>query len=333
MTADPASAGPAGAHIVIAEFMDAPAVARLRSDPRVARLSVEPTLVDDPARLLALAATADVLIVRNRTQVRGQLLAALQRCRIIGRLGVGLDNIDTEACAARGIAVLPATGANAASVAEYVVGSAWWLLRSGGGAGCTGGLGPAGSNAGIVAGGWPRAAFGLGREIGGRTLGLVGFGSIGRATARLAQGMGLVVVAHDPALADNDPVWAATDVRPLTLDALCAQADVISLHLPLLPATRLLFDAARLARCKAGAVLINSARGGIVDDAAVVAALKAGRLGGAALDVFETEPPQQPQRYADCPNLLLTPHIAGLTQEANERVSNLVAERVLQALG
>jgi (S)-sulfolactate dehydrogenase len=305
--------------IVITEFMDERAVAQLAAAHDVL---YDASLVDDPARLHAEAAGADAIVVRNRTQVRGELLAALVKCRVVGRLGVGLDNIDMPGCEARGIEVIPATGANALSVAEYVIASALLLLR-----------GAYRSSAEMAAGRWPRSALSSGREIGGKTLGLVGFGSIGQLTARLAQGVGMQVIAHDAMLADADPIFAQTGVACVGLDVLTARADVVSLHVPLVASTRHLFDAARIASMKAGAVLINSARGGVVDEAALAAALRNGRLGGAALDVFETEPVPAGSVLADCPNLLLTPHIAGLSGESNQRVSSLIAQRVLQALG
>ena len=304
--------------IVITEFMDEPAVAQLAAKHDVL---YDPALVDDAPRLLREAASAHAIVVRNRTQVRGELLVTLQQCRVVGRLGVGLDNIDVAACEARGMKVIPATGANALSVAEYVVGTAMLLLR-----------GAYQRSADVAAGNWPRTALSNGREVSGKTLGLVGFGSIGQLTARLAQGLGMTVVAFDAMLDAANPAFALTGVRCMTLDELTTAADVISLHVPLLESTRNLFDAQRIAAMKPGSVLINSARGGVVDEAALAAALKAGHLGGAAIDVFVVEPAPASNVWAGCPNLLLTPHIAGVTAEANERVSSLIAERVLQAL-
>jgi len=304
--------------IVISEFMDERAVARLRDAHDVL---YDPALVDDAARLHAEGAGADVLIVRNRTQVRGELLAALAKVRIVGRLGVGLDNIDVATCEARGIRVIPASGANALSVAEYVIATAMMLLR-----------GAYLSSADVASGAWPRGALGNGREVGGKTLGLVGFGSIGQLTARLAQGLGMDVIACDAVLAPEHPAFAASGSRSVTLAALCAQADVVSLHVPLVESTRRLFDAARIASMKRGAVLINTARGGVLDEAALAAALKSGHLGGAAIDVFENEPLPAGSVLAGCPNLVLTPHIAGVSAESNERVSSLIAQRVLEEL-
>ncbi len=306
------------ARVVITEFMDERAVAQLAA---VHDVLYDARLVDDAPRLLAEAARADAIVVRNRTQVRGDLLAALANCRVVGRLGVGLDNIDVAACEARGLQVIPATGANALSVAEYVVGTALLLLR-----------GAYQSSAAVAQGQWPRNALSNGREAGGKLLGLIGFGSIGQLTARLAQGLGLRVIAHDALMAADHPAFAEHGAACVKLDALVASADVISLHVPLVDGTRGLFSAARIALMKPGSVLINTARGGIVDEVALAAALKSGHLGGAAIDVFGTEPLPVSSHFQDCPNLLLTPHIAGVTAEANERVSFLIADKMLEAL-
>ena len=278
-------------------------------------------LVDKPDALAAAACSADALVVRNRTQVRGALLAGARRLAVVGRLGVGLDNIDVPACEARGIEVIPATGANARAVAEYVVGTAMALLR-----------GAYASTAEVSAGRWPRAALSNGREVAGRTLGVVGFGGIGRLTARLGRAIGMRTIGCDAQIPADAAVWRDEGVAPRTCDALLAEADVVSLHVPLLPSTRNLIDARALAAMKPGTVLINTARGGVVDEAAVAAALRSGHLGGAALDVFDAEPLPAGSPLAGAPNLILTPHVAGVTAESNVRVSTMIAERVLAAL-
>lgn len=304
--------------IVITEFIDARALPPLIA---VHDVLYDAKLVDDMPRLLLEAARADAIVVRNRTQVRGPLLAALARCKVVGRLGVGLDNIDVPACEARGMCVIPATGANALSVAEYVITSALMLLR-----------GAYQSSAAVAAGRWPRQAMSNGLEIAGKTLGLVGFGSIGQLTAGLARGLGMSVIAFDALMDAAHPAFARSGVACVGLDELVSRADVVSLHVPLVDSTRGLFDAARLASMKRGAVLVNSARGGIVDEAALAAALKSGHLAGAAIDVFDHEPLPASAHFADCPNLLLTPHIAGVSAESNERVSFLIVDKVLEAL-
>lgn len=307
--------------VVISEFMDEAAIAA-----ELAGLDVvyDPGLVDRPEDLAAAAARADALIVRNRTQVRGALLDAARDLTVVGRLGVGLDNIDLPACRARGIAIYPATGANDGAVAEYVIASALLLLR-----------GAYGASAAVAAGAWPRNAL-MGREIAGKRLGLVGFGAIARETARRAAALGMAVAAHDPFVAADDPAWnpATGPVQSRALDALIAQSDVLSLHVPLTDRTRGLIDAAALARMPKGAILINAARGGVVDEAAVARALRSGHLGGAALDVFDREPLDAAAGavFADVPNLILTPHIAGVTQESNVRVSAVTAQAVRRHL-
>ncbi len=305
--------------IVITEFMDPPAVESLR----VAGFHVvyDPKLVEDAGQLQREVVDADAVIVRNRTQVRGELLAACAQARVIGRLGVGLDNIDVPACEARGIRVIPATGANALAVAEYVIASAMLLLR-----------GAYQSSAAVGNGTWPRAALSNGREAGGKTLGLVGFGGIGQLTARLAGGLGMRVIATDPALPADARVWRDLGVQRMAFDELLSAADVVSLHVPLTAQTKNMLSAERIACMKPGAVVINTARGGIADEAALVRAIRGGRLGGAAFDVFEPEPLPAGNVWADCPNVLLTPHIAGVTAESNTRVSTLIADEVARAL-
>jgi (S)-sulfolactate dehydrogenase len=304
--------------IVISEFMDEAAVASLRTSFDVV---YDPVLVDDPWRLMAAVSDADALIVRNRTQVRGDLLAACAKLRVVGRLGVGLDNIDVPACEARGMKVIPAAGANALAVAEYVVGTAMVLLR-----------GAYLSSRAVAAGQWPRAALSNGREISGTRLGLIGFGGIGRLTAGLARGLGMHVVAHDPMIPSDAPIWRQSGVQCASLEAILGGADVVSLHVPLTPGTANILSAERIARMKRGAIVINTARGGIVDEAAVAAALRDGRLGGAAFDVFEPEPLGPGNVWEDCPNAILTPHVAGVTAESNVRVSTMIATEVARVL-
>ena len=303
--------------IVISEFMDEDAVADLQ---RRHPTRYDPTLVDRPAELHAAITEARALIVRNRSQVRGALLDAGPRLEVVGRLGVGLDNIDLDACKARGIRVIPATGANDLAVAEYVITTAAMLLR-----------GAYGAQRRMLAGEWPRGDL-MGLELSGKTMGLVGLGAIARLVKEKALALGMRVAAYDPYVPNGDYAWDR--VRQLPLKALFAEADVISLHVPLTAGTRNLVDAAALARMKPTAILINAARGGVVDEPALADALRAGRLGGAALDVFATEPltREAASIFEASPNLILTPHIAGVTQESNARVSTLIAQEVLAAL-
>lgn len=309
-------------HIVISEFMDVPAVEELK---RSFDTRYDPTLADHRAQLLAAVADADALIVRNRTRVDTEVLDAASRLRVVGRLGVGLDNIDVAACKARSVEVIPATGANAQAVAEYVVGTALVLLR-----------GQYGATAQMMAGEWPRGRLSSGRELGGKTLGVIGCGRIGRLTARLAQALGMTVIGYDPAISPDDPALAQAGVRLHALDEVLRASDVVSLHVPLTNQTRGLLDRERLSSMRPGAIVINTARGGIVDEQALAEALAGGRLGGAAIDVFAEEPLAAGSAFTalrGAPNLILTPHVAGVTLESNERVSAMIAQRVATFLG
>jgi (S)-sulfolactate dehydrogenase len=303
--------------IVIPEFMEERAVASLS---RRYDTLYDPELVAKPEALAGRLAGARAIIVRNRTQVNEDLLAAADALRVVGRLGVGLDNIALEACRARGIAVIPASGANDDAVAEYVIAGALMLRR-----------GAYFATTEVAAGHWPRNRL-VGRELLAATLGLVGFGSIARATARRGGAFGMRLMAHDPFVADDDPAWGDLDVVPRTLEALLQEADVVSVHVPLSDATRNLIDGAALGRMKPDAILINTARGGVVNEAALADALRSGRIGAAMLDVFETEPLPGDGPLRDVPNLVLTPHIAGVTQESNVRVSRMIAEKVIETL-
>ncbi len=304
--------------IVIPEFMDEAAVDGLRADFGVLH---EATLVDRPEALQAALADARALIVRNRTQVTEALLSRAPRLRVVGRLGVGLDNIDMAACKARGVAVCPATGANAIAVAEYVIGMVLRLLR---------GEAHMASSA-VLAGDWPRNAC-IGGDAHGRTLGLLGLGAIAQAVAARARALGMAVAAHDPYVAPENSAWEG--VTRLDLADLLARSDVLSVHVPLNEGTRHIIDKAAIERMKDSALLINTARGGVVDEQALAEALSAGRLGGAALDVFESEPVtgESSAHLRAVPRLILTPHIAGVTDESNILVSQVTAENVRRVL-
>ncbi|HBK91166.1 MAG TPA: 3-phosphoglycerate dehydrogenase [Parvularcula sp.] len=303
--------------IVISEFLDEAAIASILKGRDV---FYDPKLVDEPARLHAALKDARAIVVRNRTQVRSALLDASPRLAVVGRLGVGLDNIDIDACKARSIDVFPATGANDIAVAEYVIAAAMILVRR-----------AYDSSAEVAGGKWPRNAL-IGGEVFGRTLGLVGYGAIARLTAARARALGMEVAAYDPYLPADDAHWRG--VRNLPLHSLLAEADIVSLHTPLSEETRHMIGAAAIGEMKKSAVLINAARGGVVDETALAGALQEGRIAGAALDVFEEEPlgPAAGAKFAGLKNVILTPHIAGVTQESNVRVSRVTLENVAAAL-
>jgi (S)-sulfolactate dehydrogenase len=304
--------------VVISEFMDPAAVAYLAARFDTA---CDADLADHRDQLKRLLTDADALIVRNKTQVDGELLLAAPKLKVVGRLGVGLDNIDVLTCKSRGIEVIPATGANALAVAEYVVCAAMILLR-----------GAYSSTDAVAAGKWPRAALSNGRELSGKTIGLVGFGQIGQLTGRLARALGMKAIGFDAMIPMEHPMWSAERTAPRKFDEVFREADVISIHVPLTPATRGLIDQGRVTLMKSDAILINTSRGEVVNEAVVAAALRSGKLGGAALDVFDKEPLVAGSPLAGCPHLLLTPHVAGITRESNARVSAMIAEKVTAAL-
>ena len=304
--------------IVISEFMDEAVVAELTADYDVL---YDPGLVEARASLEQAVRTTPALIVRNRTQVRGPLLKGAAHLKVIGRLGVGLDNIDLAACEQRGIEVVWASFANTISVAEYVISGILMLMRGG----------AYFATNEVVAGNWPRTRL-MGHEVKDKTLGLVGFGAIGREVAIRAISLGMRVIANDPLIERDDEIWVEAGVSPCDLHYLLGQSDVVSIHTPLTDQTRNLVDGAALRALKPGAMLINTARGGIVDERVLVELLRSGVLGGAMLDVFETEPLPADSHFKDVPNLILTPHIAGVTEESNVRVSSMVATGVRRVL-
>lgn len=304
--------------VVITEFMDTQAVEGLSADLDVL---YDPDLADDRARLLEEISQTVALVVRNRTVVDAEVLDSAPRLQMVARLGVGLDNIALDLCEARGIEVAPAVGANAIAVAEYVIGALLAMLR-----------GVFGLTEHVSLGRWPRKQA-VGRELAGRRLGLVGYGLIAREVAARTSSLGMRVAAYDPYLPEEDEAWSSAD-RVVDLEELMASCDAISIHVPLTDATAGLIDSEMLDKMRRDAVLVNTARGGIVDEAAVVTALNEGRLRGAALDVFSSEPLDAAagSRFADVPNLILTPHVAGITEESEVRIGAMTAASVRRAL-
>jgi (S)-sulfolactate dehydrogenase len=300
--------------VVISEFIAPEGLAVLGGH---VDLVADATLVGDRGRLLETMADAHAIIVRDRTQVDAELIAAAPNLRTVGRLGVGTDNLDLEACEARGITVHLATGANAVSVAEHVIGALLFLSRP-----------SFATTQRVVAGEWPRSEL-IGRELADRTLGLLGFGATARAVAQRAAALGMRIVTADPVVSDPGP-----GVTLLAPDELFGVADALSVHAPLLPSTRGMVGDAAIGRMPKGALLVDTSRGAVVDHDAVIAGLRSGRLAGAALDVYEVEPVDADAgaRYADVPGLLLTPHLAGVTLESNTRISRMIAELVVAEL-
>jgi D-3-phosphoglycerate dehydrogenase len=250
---------------------------------------------------------AEVLFVRTYTQVTSEYLDTFPNVKYVLRAGVGLDNVDVAECKKRGIQVINAPGANSNAVAEYVVATAVSAIRH-----------FAEQRRSLEAGSWRSPEF-VGQELKNKVLGLVGCGNVGKMIAHKLSTWELKeIIGYDPFLTAEQ--LATAGIRKVELNEVITTADVISLHVPLIPETKHLINADSLARMKRGALLINAARGGVVDEAALVDALKAGALVGAVLDVFETEP-EVSNELKKLPNVILTPHIGGYTDEANKEVS------------
>ena len=267
-----------------------------------------------PAAELASNLTdADALIVRSATKVTRELIESAPKLRVIARAGTGVDNVDVVAATARGIVVMNAPGANSVSVAEHAMGLMLSLARPV----------PA-ADASMKAAKWEKSKF-AGAEIRSKTLGLVGLGKVGQEVAGRAHAFEMKVIAHDPFISKQ--IADDVGVELVSLDDLCARADYISLHLPALPATRHIFNAERFAKCKKGVRIINTARGELIDDAALAGAIEKGQVAGAGLDVFDPEPPADWQ-LSKMSQVVATPHIAASTKEAQEQVGEETAAAV-----
>lgn len=304
-------------HVLVSEWIDDAALARLRAQHTV---TADPHLWRDAGALHAALSSADAWIVRNQTRVNDDALARAPQLKVVGRVGVGLDNLDLDALRARKVLVTWAPGSNAASVAEYVMGAMLHLWRR-----------LDATTAHVQAGGWDRVAM-MGHELHGKTLGIVGLGDIGARVAARARAFGMHLIGSDPVVHDASFVAQELGVQLLPLEALTQQADAITLHVPLLPSTRGMISERVLNGMKKNAVIINTARGGLIDEVALARALHAGVIAGAALDVREVEPPAADHPLHTAPRALLTPHIAGVTHESNARASLHIADEVLRAL-
>ncbi len=275
------------------------------------------TKITTDALLLAIP-EYDALIVRSRTKVSAPIIEAGTRLRVIGRAGVGLDNIDTDAAARCGVTVVNSPTSAMVSVAEHTVGLMIALTR----------FIPQ-ADASLRAGAWEKSKF-LGVELSGKMLGIVGLGRIGSMVAVRAEAFGMRVVVYDPYIkGERAETYGSTLLD--SLDELLAISDFISVHTPLTPETRGLIGADAMAKMKPGARLISCARGGVVDESALLAALQSGKVAGAALDVFENEPPGD-NPLLKHPNVVVTPHLGAMTEEAQTRAAIDVAEQVVEIL-
>ena len=299
--------------ILITEFMDEDAVNLLKKKYDV---YYDISLAEDSNSLVKLINKMKALIVRNKTLVTRELIENAPNLTCVGRLGVGLDNIDLSACEEQNITVYPALGANSHSVAEYVICASMLLLRK-----------AYFKKNEMIAGNWPRQES-SGSEVYGKTLGLIGFGDIAQKTRDLALGLGIKTVAYDPYLDKDSNVWKET--KNLPLDNLLSISDIISLHIPLTKETKNLIDEKKLRLIKNSSVIINTSRGGIIDENSLAKLLKENKIGGAALDVFSKEPINKvnAKKFEGLDNLILTPHIGGVTKESNERVSKMIAKKI-----
>jgi len=299
--------------ILITEFMDEDAVNLLKKKYDV---YYDISLAEDSNSLVKLINKMRALIVRNKTLVTRELIENAPNLTCVGRLGVGLDNIDLNACEEQNITVYPALGANSHSVAEYVICASMLLLRK-----------AYFKKNEMIAGNWPRQES-SGSEVYGKTLGLIGFGDIAQKTRDLALGLGIKTVAYDPYLDKDSNVWKET--KNLSLDNLLSISDIISLHIPLTKETKNLIDEKKLRLIKNSSVIINTSRGGIIDENSLAKLLKENKIGGAALDVFNKEPINKvnAKKFEGLDNIILTPHIGGVTKESNERVSKMIAKKI-----
>lgn len=258
-------------------------------------------------------------IVSRMGRLDAAVMDAAPQLKVISKHGVGVDNIDIQAAADRGIPVLVATGANAVSVAEHAIALLLATVKR---------ILPL--DAGLRAGRWEKPGF-LGREIAGSTLGLLGMGAIAHATGRIAKGLGLTLVGFDP-YAPDSAFEELGVTRCRKVEDLLAQSDILSLHCPLTDQTRGILNADALARMPEGSYVINTARGGLIDEAALVAAIQSGHLAGAGLDTFAVEPPAADHPFFAVPEIVLTPHIGGVTRQAGARVGVDAVRGIFQIL-
>ncbi len=271
----------------------------------------------DGKGLLAAIPEYHALVVRSRTKVTKEVLGRATRLKVVGRAGVGVDNIDVDEATARKIVVVNAPTASTVSVAELAIGHMISLLRH---------LPEADRS--VKAGKWEKSKL-EGRELFGKTLGLLGSGRIGAEVAKRAQAFGMPVIAYDPYL--PKAAASAVGIRLVDKDALFRDADVLSIHAALTPETRGLVSASELAMMRPNAILVNCARGEIVDERALAEALRARKVSGAAIDVFATEPPSG-SPLLEAPNVVFTPHLGASTAEGQSRAGAIVADQVMKVL-
>jgi D-3-phosphoglycerate dehydrogenase len=304
--------------ILISEDLDSPAINRLGEKFQIVRA---PELWKDAARLKEAIRGVRAIMVRNQTQVKGDVLAEAQNLLAIGRVGVGLDNIDVEEATKRGIVIIAPLNANATSVAELTFGLMLALARRI----------PFGDRS-TKAGGWDRKGC-TGIELDKKTISICGFGRIGKMVAARARAFGMRIVVFDPFVKADSPGLGEVGATLATrLQEALEIADFVTVHSPLTPETKHMFDVNAFAAMKRGSFFINTSRGGVMDEKALLGALENGHLGGAGLDVREVEPPKEKSALALLDNVILTPHIGAFTQEAQARTFECVCEDIDRVL-
>ncbi|MBY6091847.1 hydroxyacid dehydrogenase [Maritimibacter alkaliphilus] len=296
----------------------APAARQLAEDHGYALVHTPP-YADAAVIADCMVSSGAVGIVSRMGRIDASVMDAAPQLKVISKHGVGVDNIDTAAAAERGIPVLVATGANAVSVAEHAIALLLAAVKR---------VLPL--DAGLRAGRWEKPGF-QGRELAGSTIGLMGIGAIARATGQMAAGLGMERIAYDP-FAPDSAFAAAGARRCASFEELLEGSDVLSLHCPLTDATRQILNAEALARMPAGSYVVNTARGGLIDEAALVAAVESGHIAGAGLDTFASEPPEPDHIFFAQPNIVMTPHIGGVTAQANARVGTEALRGIFEIL-
>jgi len=284
---------------------------------RAAGFDVDVKLDHTPDTLKAMVKDADAVIVRSRTKITRDVIVAMDRTRVIARAGVGLDNIDVKSAEERGIKVVNSPEAVTQSTAELTLALLFALVRH-----------VPYANSCVKAGEWPKSKL-MGRELGGKTLGIIGFGRIGYTVAKVAKALGMRVLAYD--VIDREATMKELGVEKATFEELLKESDAITLHATLSPQSRHMIGRRELSMVKRGALLVNTARGGLIDEEALREALISGQLAGAAFDVCEVEPPQKLDLIC-LPNVICTPHIGAQTEEAQRRASTIIAQKVIELL-
>lgn len=297
-------------NILVSDKLGAAGLELLEQAPDVT-YTMQPGLSKD--ELLAIMPDYDALIIRSGTQVDADVIAAGTKLKFVGRAGIGVDNIDLVAAKANGVVVMNTPGSNSVATAEQTMTLMLVVSRH-----------TVAAHNSMAAGEWQRAQF-TGVELFGKVLGIIGFGRVGRLVAERAQAFGMTVVAHDPYV-------QAADVPMVSLDELYAQADYITLHTAVTPETTNMINRPSISKMKAGVVIINVARGKLVDEADLAAAIQSGRVKAAALDVYSSEPPAADNPLINLPNVLHTPHLGASTAEAQLNVGTQVVNQVLDAL-